>query len=1077
MMLWFRPWKIPGEMVSLTGIRILFTSLLCVMAVLVYTSSFLRAVKPKMYLEPWKGLLSPDIKARILELGIKKVPLSQPYRRTRGRRGLFQHISKVSHSRYKVNKGQSGVNIDNLKPVETRTDRFKYNAMFVNSRSVLNKYLNLQTYIIDHNIDICGVTETWLPHDDLDVARLIPPPGYNIISAPRKTGNKGGGVAIIYRNHLNITLNKRVYQFDNMEYLELEWDLSEKKVYIMLIYRPPDGKVTDFIHELTSYIEVNIQRMEKTLYMGDFNINILDSINSDVINFKDFLSCFNLVNFINFATCKSGSGIDLCISDDDCIVTKARQGLLFSDHFAVELELCCSRTVTRIGKEIKYRAIKKIDNSVLKHRLQTIHLFDTNMDSCGLTTFYNKSLSSILDKVAPLKTKKIKHGPSSERPSWLDNTIKMEKVVMRRKERIWKRLKNQKSWEEFATQRKHFSLIVCKKVREYHQDIFKNCKTNYRDVYKHANKLLFRKEVTTFPVGDDAEIARNFNVFFGEKVERIMNYLNSLPTGVDDHLHIESEYITQIKFHCFVTITLQQTKELISSLATKSCELDPFPTHLIKSNLDDVIPIICLIINKSLKEGVFPGDLKIAIVRPLLKKAGLDANELKNFRPVSNLPFLGKIIEKAACNQIISHAMKTGNMEKYQSAYRRNRSTETALLDVMNNVYHEVDTGRVVCLIMLDLSAAFDTVIHDLLLNRLKYRFGVSGTVLSWLRSYLSNRKQKVVVNEMFSSDEFIKYGVPQGSILGPFLFTLFITPLGDICRKYDINFHGYADDQQLYCSFDPKDKLNINETVSRLEECILSIRAWMRVNRLKLNEDKTEVIMIGTKNNLKKVEDLRVKIGDDIIQPTKSVRNLGFYMGSSLTAREHINKLCSSSHFMLKRLFRVKHYIDIDTRKILSQALVMSRVDYCNSLLVGASQKELNCLQYIQNMCARFVTGLKKYDRISPSLKALHWLKIPYRIKYKILVITFKCIKGSAPEYLIDALKLRHNKQLRSATAGKLQIPVRCKLSLTLHGCFVQVAPRLWNALPQNLRNTNLSIELFKSGLKTHLFQLCYDC
>ena len=179
----------------------------------------------------------------------------------------------------------------------------------------------------------------------------------------------------------------------------------------------------------------------------------------------------------------------------------------------------------------------------------------------------------------------------------------------------------------------------------------------------------------------------------------------------------------------------------------------------------------------------------------------------------------------------------------------------------------------------------------------------------------------------------------------------------------------------------------------------------------------------------------------------------------------------------MLKRLFRVKHYIDIDTRKMLSQALVMSRVDYCNSLLVGASRKELNCLQYIQNMCARFVTGLKKYDRISPSLKALHWLKIPYRIKYKILVITFKCIKGSAPEYLIDALKLRHNKQLRSDTAGKLQIPVRCKLSLTLHGCFVQVAPRLWNALPQNLRNTNLSIELFKSGLKTHLFQLCYDC
>jgi hypothetical protein len=178
-----------------------------------------------------------------------------------------------------------------------------------------------------------------------------------------------------------------------------------------------------------------------------------------------------------------------------------------------------------------------------------------------------------------------------------------------------------------------------------------------------------------------------------------------------------------------------------------------------------VLPIITNIVNKSLSSGKFPENLKPAIVRPLLKKSNLDIDDLSNYRPVSNIPYFGKIIEKSVCEQITNAAILSGNTELYQSAYTKNCSTETALLDVMNNIYHSTSKSHVVCLVMLDLSAAFDSVSHDILLNPLHYRFGFDGKVLDWIESYLSNRTQKITVNGEFSSEIVIEHGVPQDSI------------------------------------------------------------------------------------------------------------------------------------------------------------------------------------------------------------------------------------------------------------------------------------------------------------------------
>ena len=245
-----------------------------------------------------------------------------------------------------------------------------------------------------------------------------------------------------------------------------------------------------------------------------------------------------------------------------------------------------------------------------------------------------------------------------------------------------------------------------------------------------------------------------------------------------------------------------------------------------------------------------------ALLRPLLKKPGLELI-FKNFRPVSNLSYLSKLIEHLVCEQIVTHTEETGNLQDLQSAYRANHSTETALLRVKTDIMQAIDDQEVVCLVLLDLSAAFNTVSHDLLLNHLYHHFGFGETVLQWIRSYLSDRTQRVVIDTNkdqplgASKQVMLKQGVPQRSVLGPILYSIYLSPLGDICCKHNVKFHGYADDLQNYLSFKLGIEMDKECCINNLQNCIVEIRVWMCTNLLKLNDEKTEFIMIGTRQQL----------------------------------------------------------------------------------------------------------------------------------------------------------------------------------------------------------------------------------
>ncbi len=319
--------------------------------------------------------------------------------------------------------------------------------------------------------------------------------------------------------------------------------------------------------------------------------------------------------------------------------------------------------------------------------------------------------------------------------------------------------------------------------------------------------------------------------YLDQKIDTIRDAAKDAPPPIFPDTRCQAGLVS------FVQVTHADVEKLITASTTKQCELDSVPTRILKSLCSSFVVILTFLINTSLSQSRLPDSHKRAIIRPRLKKFGLDPSDPSSYRPISNLSFISKLVERVVHRQISTYVEENNLLPSTQSGFRRHHSTETAVVKVYNDIVLALDSGLITALLLLDFSAAFDCVDHGILLRLLEYQFGITSTALHWISSFLSSRSCKIHLGAQTSKTYNILFGVPQGSILGPLLFILYTSNIISIASRLGIIIHLYADDTQLYIKLSTED---ISAAKDKINMCIHEIQAWCASMRLKVNASKT---------------------------------------------------------------------------------------------------------------------------------------------------------------------------------------------------------------------------------------------
>ena len=894
------------------------------------------------------------------------------------------------------------------------------------------------------------LTETW--QQNMDYSHLIElcPADCSFISTPRLTG-RGGGLAVVFKDKFTCQM------VSTESYCSFELQISRvgrlNPIYCILIYRQP-GPIGSFLSDFTDFLS-SIIKLDRVLMVGDFNLHIDNTTCNAASEFLNLTESFDFNQHVSGSTHTGGHTLDLVFTHGIDIKSVGSKDFYVSDHKCILFDICS----TLDSEPSCHMRQTRIINEAVTVNFSTV--FDSNMalkdgDVDTLVKTFNTHCSSVLDKLAPLKLRKISKNPSP----WINESIRTLRRKCRKTERLWKATK----LEVHRLHLKGLMATLNNMVKAERSSFFANLisvnKRNPKVLFDTVNHIV-SPSIPKPPILSNSD-CNNFLKYFIDKVANIRANISPMSSS------LTSGSSTPSILDSFCPVSIDDIAALLGQMKPSSSPLDVLPTTMFLKVFNCIGPCVANIINRSLLSGCVPRYFKQAIVQPLLKKSNLDASLPENYRPISKLPFFSKILEKTVEKQLVQTLELHRVFDRFQSGFRKLYSTETALLKVSNDILMAADAGDCSVLVLLDLSAAFDTVDHHILIQRLDHLVGISGTALEWFSSYLTDRSLSVSVGEFVSDTAALSCGVPQGSVLGPILFSIYMLPLGQIISSFkNISYHMYADDIQLYFSFKP----NELHKLSVLNNCLNAIRNWMANNFLQLNADKTEVLIFGPENLQSSI---RQNLGTLSSSSQLSLRNLGVIFDQSMSFEAHVKTLTRSCFFHLRNIAKLRSVVSRNEMEMLIHAFISSRLDYCNSLFTCLNKSSIHRLQTVQNAAARLLTQSNRWSHITPILTSLHWLPVNFRIHFKILVLTYRALHGQAPQYITDLLHpYTTSRALRSSTQGFLSVP-RTHFKTRGDHAFQSAAPKLWNSLPTSLRALE-TVDSFKKQLKTHLFRQAF--
>ena len=915
------------------------------------------------------------------------------------------------------------------------------------------------------SVYVLGLCETFL-NSDINNSELAIE-GFNFERKDRQK-QSGGGLLIFIKNEINYKRRLDLESTD-IETVWLEFKFPFKSsILTCFTYRPPSSD-TAWIDLFEHQIQKSSAENLEYIILGDFNINFNPiCTNTKWINTMNIYDLEQLINVPTRVTKNTSSIIDhIYVTQPENIIEVKVPFFSISDHYPV----CVTHKVgysarnRKNGKHVsmKYRCYKKFNEDLFKEDLRNASLDDieklNNPEEC--LKFFYKTFFSILDKHAPQKFKRIK---SYRQPEWYNSEIHDAR-------RLRDTYHKNKDWENYKIWRnKTTAMIKTSKQNYFTEAIIQNKDT--KTLWKYIHELN-PKDNIGFPtqlqhdneiISDPSDITECLNQHFtgcakSIKTHKPVSVLKPLENFLNDKFQSSTEMFTINEIsHDDVLLSLKKLN------IRKGTGLDGLGPKLLKLSANVIYKPITHIINTSIRTNVFPSILKKARITPLFKNG--ERENPNNYRPISVLPTISKLIERHVAKQLNTYLKHHDILYQTQSGFRENHSCHTALTKIIDTWLTELDKGNMVGSIFLDMRKAFDLVDHKILLEKLcLYNFSTYS--LKWITSYLNDRTQQVQIKNNISKPELIQFGVPQGSILGPILFLLYINDLPLYTTSTQVDM--YADDATFYASGTNSACINV-----QLQSDMENIKKWCHDNGMYINLDKTTTMLIGTVNKLSNQSDIQVYVDDKKLTNVSQQKLLGVHIDNNLAWNTHIEKLCKCLASKISLLQRLKKFLPLQARKLFYVSYIMPVMDYCCTVWGSTTQKNINCIIKLQKRAARIILNA---DFTTPSRElfiTLDWLPFDKKIMYHKCVLVYKAINNQTPSYISNMLTpvntINNNHTLRSATNHNLLLP-KPRLN-TLKRTFTYSGPEVWNKLPVDIKTAS-SLYVFKEKCHQYLKQM----
>lgn len=863
-----------------------------------------------------------------------------------------------------------------------------------------------------------------------------------------------GGVIIIIKNNIEFQVISNLAYNKNFWLLSISITKGFQQGLYTVIYHSPSSSDAEFILNFENWCEDSVQEYSKYVIVGDFNIDVSkDSFYAKkLIGTIQNLGMKQMVRDYTRVTESSSTLIDLVITNIVNLKVEVLDTPKITDHSIIELTMR-KNCISHDNNTIRLKNFANYNQSNLLNRLSYYKWNTTDINVNITAAEMVQALQNSLNDLSTYKTIKLR-----VKNPWFNAELRDLQKDRDRLYKIAKLSSAENDWRNYKNTRNYYcNLIKLRKnsyyeakIQENHGDS-KNMWKLIKGIIKHDTKDTIKKVIFEDVESTDAdEISQKFNEYFVNSITAINM---AIPYSSFKEVPVpESDNIFKFK-----EVTLMDLKKTIAKIKRKG-STDGISIHVINDALPVIGNTFVQLINESMRNGIFPESWKKAKIVPI-QKIPL-TKKCEEFRPINMLPVYEQILEVIVKDQLQEFLESNNTLSYNQSGFRNKHSCETALNLVLANWKSELDLNKSVVGVFLDYKRAFETIDRNRLLMKLE-KYGIRGVEKKWFESYLTSRSQTTVFGGGESTEILNNLGVPQGSVLGPILFVLYINDLVLNVKYCSLNL--FADDTLVSVSDD-----NVINAVNKMNMDLDVIAKWLQLNKLKLNIPKTKFIVISNKNQENKT--VKIKIEDLQLEQVSQIKYLGVIIDNKLSFRNNVDFIIKKVAKKISFLGRISSKLSTQARILVYKSIIAPHFDYCASILFLCHDGDLQRLQKQQNRAMRIILQCSKFTSISFMLDALQWLSIKQRIYFNTLVLIYKAINKLLPEYMSHKLMLNaevHNYKTRKCL--DLRLP---KLSKSCtQNCLYYKGIKIYNTLPAEAKMAT-NLYRFKRCLSNHVKQ-----